>query len=44
MIVTDALLADGLLRINLVRELPEEKKPRQIPINSQKSIENKKSK
>lgn len=44
MIVTDASLANGLLRINLVRELPEEKKPRQIPINSQKSIENKKSK
>ncbi len=44
MIVTDASLADGLLRINLLRELPEEKKPRLIPINNQKAIENKKSK
>lgn len=44
MIVTGATLADGLLRINLMRELPEEKKPRLIPINNQKMLEDKKSK
>lgn len=31
--VTDAELNDGLLTIHLKREIPEEKKPRQIPIN-----------
>lgn len=31
--VTDAELKDGLLTIHLKREIPEEKKPRQIPIN-----------
>lgn len=31
--VEDASLQDGLLRIQLVREIPEEKKPRMIPIN-----------
>jgi molecular chaperone IbpA len=30
--VEDAALADGLLTIDLVREIPEEKKPRMIPI------------
>jgi len=44
MIVTGANLTDGLLKINLVRELPEEKKPRLIPINNQKLVEDKKSK
>jgi molecular chaperone IbpA len=31
--VEDASLKDGLLSIALVREVPEEKKPRMIPIN-----------
>ena len=44
MIVTGAELTDGLLKISLVRELPEEKKPRLIPINGTKLVENKKSK
>ncbi len=46
MIVTDADLRNGLLKINLVREIPEEKKPRLISINSNdtKKLENKKSK
>lgn len=44
MIVTGANLTDGLLKVNLVRELPEEKKPRLIPINNQKLVEDKKSK
>jgi len=34
MTVTDAELKDGLLRIDLVRELPEEMKPRKIDIRS----------
>jgi molecular chaperone IbpA len=31
-VVKDARIADGLLSINLVREVPEALKPRQIPI------------
>lgn len=40
--VTGAELKDGLLRIELVREIPEERKPRMIQINAggnQKTIE-----
>lgn len=44
MIVTDADLNNGLLKVNLVREIPEEKKPRLIQINNSKALENKKSK
>jgi molecular chaperone IbpA len=33
-VVTDAQLGDGLLAISLKRELPEQLKPRQIPIKS----------
>lgn len=50
MIVTSADMSDGLLKISLVREIPEEKKPRLIPINNSsslgvvKNIENKRSK
>ena len=46
MIVTDADLSNGLLKVNLVREIPEEKKPRLISINGgdTKKLENKKSK
>jgi molecular chaperone IbpA len=33
--VADAALADGLLTIRLVREVPEEKKARQVKINRQ---------
>src|SRR6201996_6520169 len=33
-VVTDAALADGLLSISLVRELPEQLKPRRIEIGS----------
>lgn len=41
--VMDAGMQDGLLTINLVREVPEEAKPRMIPINGQaKAIEGKK--
>jgi len=36
-IVTDAALRNGLLRINLVRELPEAKKPRKIEIGAASS-------
>ena len=47
--VTGAEMKDGLLTIHLVREVPEEKKPRTIPIqagaaNGRPTIENKKSK
>jgi molecular chaperone IbpA len=43
--VVDAQLADGLLTLKLVREIPEESKPRQIAINSGGSyIEGNKSK
>lgn len=43
--VTDAAMADGLLTINLAREIPEEKKPRMIPISGagNKALENKKA-
>jgi len=37
--VTGAALENGLLHVELVREIPEAKKPRQIPINGGKSIE-----
>jgi molecular chaperone IbpA len=43
--VTNASLADGLLTIDLVREVPEAQKPRTIAINGKepkKTIENKK--
>jgi len=42
--VTGADMKNGLLTINLVREVPEEKKPRMIQINggAQKAIEGKK--
>lgn len=43
--VTGAEMRDGLLTINLVREIPEEKKPRMIPItgsSATKVIDNKK--
>lgn len=44
-LVEDAELKDGLLTIHLVREIPEEKKPRMIPIiGAGKQIENKKKK
>jgi molecular chaperone IbpA len=33
-VVTEAQLADGLLSISLKRELPEQLKPRQVPIKS----------
>ncbi len=41
--VKNAEMKDGLLSINLVREVPEEKKPRNIPISdgAKKAIENK---
>jgi molecular chaperone IbpA len=39
--VTDAEMKDGLLTIHLVREVPEEAKPRMIPINGAKAIEGK---
>jgi molecular chaperone IbpA len=32
--VKDASLENGLLHVDLVREIPEAKKPRSIPINS----------
>jgi molecular chaperone IbpA len=35
--VTGASLVNGLLHVDLVREIPEAKKPRQIPINGQAS-------
>jgi len=42
--VTDAQLADGLLTLKLVREVPEASKPRTIAItNSNKTIEGKKA-
>jgi len=33
-VVTDAALADGLLSISLVRELPEQLKPRRVEIKT----------
>jgi molecular chaperone IbpA len=44
--VTGAALENGLLHVDLVREIPEAKKPRQIPINGrapQQTIEAKKA-
>ena len=35
--VTGATLANGLLHVDLVREIPEAKKPRQIPIGNGKA-------
>ena len=37
--VEDAQLADGLLVIDLVREVPEAMKPKKIAINGQKNLE-----
>jgi molecular chaperone IbpA len=39
--VKGAALENGLLHVDLVREIPEAKKPRQIPINAGKAIEGK---
>lgn len=36
--VVDATMDKGLLTVSLVREIPEEKKPRMIPINSRTGI------
>jgi len=38
-VVDDASLADGLLRISLRRELPESKKPRRIEIQAKPALE-----
>ena len=37
--VEDARLADGLLMIDLVREVPEAMKPKKIAVNGQKTLE-----
>ncbi len=37
--VADAQLADGLLAIDLVREVPEAMKPKKIAVNGQKTLE-----
>ena len=37
--VEDAKLADGLLAIDLVREIPEAMKPKKIAVNGQKTLE-----
>ena len=37
--VKGAKLENGLLHVDLVRDIPETKKPRQIPINGKSSIE-----
>ena len=37
--VTGASLENGLLHVELVREVPEAAKPRQIPIGGQKTVE-----
>jgi molecular chaperone IbpA len=39
MTITGAELKDGLLCIDIVREVPEAQKPRQIPINTKLAIE-----
>lgn len=39
--VTDTWLEDGMLNITLIREIPEEKQPKKIKINTAKSIEDK---
>ena len=41
--VADASLANGMLVIDLVREVPEAMKPRRIEIHTGKAIENKKA-
>ena len=38
-LVKGATLENGLLHVDLVREIPEAKKPRQIPIGNGKTIE-----
>lgn len=42
--VENAELNDGMLQVDLMREVPEEKKPRMIPINGGKSLLGKGSK
>lgn len=42
--VTEADMRDGLLMINLVREVPEDKKPQMIPINCGSKLLSKKKK
>ena len=37
--VEDAKLADGLLAIDLVREVPEAMKPKKVAVNGQKTLE-----
>jgi molecular chaperone IbpA len=37
--VKGAALENGLLHVDLVREIPEAKKPRQIPIGQTKVVE-----
>ncbi|MFP4098302.1 MAG: Hsp20 family protein [Alphaproteobacteria bacterium] len=39
--VVDATMENGLLTVSLMREIPEEKKPRMIPINGKGSDESK---
>ena len=39
--VKGAKLEHGLLHVDLVREIPEAKKPRQIPIGNGKAVEQK---
>ncbi len=39
--VKDASLEDGLLKVSLEREIPEAFKPRSIPVNGKKTIEQK---
>ena len=41
--VTGATLKNGLLHVDLVREIPEAQKPRQIPIGGAKVVEAKKA-
>ncbi len=41
--VADASLANGLLVVDLVREIPEAKKPRRIEIHAAEAIEDKKA-
>jgi molecular chaperone IbpA len=38
-VVKGAAVENGLLHVDLVREIPEEKKPRQIPIGKSKVLE-----
>jgi molecular chaperone IbpA len=41
--VTGASLKNGLLNVDLVREIPEAKKPRQIPIGESKTLDARKA-